>query len=181
APCAPPPGPGGASCASVGGGRSGGLPRSVVWPALPVVCLSAPVVHVGALPDSWARLLSRFSSVPLELCVLGVFPSGACCPASWLLSGLERSPCFGKVLCLGPGPTHQLLLQSDLKQWSGSLRLLDQCLRPSPPLSTGCSQGDQDFLDLDWVHRISQSKYVGCLLWSLLVYVLLFVLVFSPP
>ncbi|KAF7648429.1 hypothetical protein LDENG_00157200, partial [Lucifuga dentata] len=109
-----PPGPGGASCASVGG-RSGGVLWGAAWPALPVVCLSALMVHMGALPGSWARPLSWFSSIPLGLCVLVVFLSGVSRLAMWFLSGSERSPYYGKVLHLGPGPTHQLQLQSDLK------------------------------------------------------------------
>ncbi|KAF7643285.1 hypothetical protein LDENG_00242160 [Lucifuga dentata] len=51
----------------------------------------------------------------------------------------------------------------------GLRRLLDQCLRPSPPFGAGCSQGDQDSGDLDLVHETSQIKPLYCLLLSLLV------------
>ncbi|KAF7646481.1 hypothetical protein LDENG_00187540 [Lucifuga dentata] len=69
----------------------------------------------GAFPGFWAHPLSWFSSVSPGLCILGVFPSGVSRPAVWPLLGSERSPYYGKVLCLGPSPTHQLQLRSDLK------------------------------------------------------------------
>ncbi|KAF7642445.1 hypothetical protein LDENG_00257850, partial [Lucifuga dentata] len=69
----------------------------------------------GAFLGSWARPLSWFSSVPPGLYILGVFPSGVSRPAVWLPSGSEGYPYYGKVLCLGPGPTHQLQLRSDPK------------------------------------------------------------------